>query len=144
MKKYTFLRLLLIIFSLSFVGHGEAKDSDSQLTFDPKAYIEGSFLLDGKEVKYHFYKEVCYVSKPEAIAEVENPYVYQSMNLYVPESAYGDTKAPIFFCVRNGAYRAWDLSVIPNIVTEATDDLDEMRGRALAEGYIVAIIGTRG
>ena len=97
------------------------------LTFDAAAGERRTMTApDGRSVAYTAYERIYYVS------EVEDS-TYQTMNIFVPDGADGNT--PVFLKTNVGGYMASAASQIrPGDVT----------GRALAEGYVVAIPGCRG
>lgn len=105
-------------------------DKGSPLTFDPADFNEGQLEYPtGQNVKYRSYEQIYY------IANVMDS-VYQTLNIYVPEAAYADNmETPIFFKTNIGGYMAAKASA--PIAIDAT-------GRALLEGYIVVIPGSRG
>lgn len=127
MSKTTYLLLILTAFILT---QNRAFAADP-LTFDPGMHAPERTLdfPDGKSVKYRAYEHIYYVT------HVVDP-VYQTLNLYVPESAYENhTQTPIFLKTNVGGYMASKASQ-PS-ATDAT-------GRALLEGYIVVMPGARG
>lgn len=97
------------------------------LVFDPSSGKAGSIELPtGETVNYTAYEKLYFVTN------VEDP-TYQYMNVYVPEGA--SQKTPIFLRTYVGGYMA----------SEATaPQAGDATGRALAEGYVVAIPGSRG
>lgn len=83
-------------------------------------------LYDGTEVAYTAYEHLYYVTQVEDST-------YQYLNLYVPDGATQQT--PIFLRTYVGGYMA----------SAATQpQADDATGRALKEGYVVVIPGTRG
>lgn len=101
------------------------------LTFNPAQGGEERTLtfLDGASVRYKAYENLYYVTNIEDS-------VYQYLNVYVPEVAYNAGKGtPIFLRTYVGGY----MSTIAR-TPEATD----ASGRALREGYVLCIPGTRG
>lgn len=83
----------------------------------------------GERVRYRAYEGIPYV------ANVVDP-EYQTLNFYVPEPAYDDNRSvPIFLKTNVGGYMAARAGA-PS-PTDAT-------GRALQEGFIVVIPGSRG
>ncbi len=86
-------------------------------------------LETGETVHYRAYENIPYV------ANIEDPQ-YQKLNIYVPESAYGDNRdTPIFLRNYVGGYMAG---------RAGQPSTKDATGRALAEGYIVVIPGVRG
>lgn len=122
---------LCIIILLSCTTANQNKTED-KLIFDPNKFTpeeRSMTFLDGRTVTYRSYENIFYVSNiidPEC----------QFLNFYVPESAYFyNSKTPIFLKTNIGGYMASRASEPSNI--DAT-------GRALLEGYIVVIPGSRG
>lgn len=100
--------------------------NDVVLKFNPAQSVEKTLVLpDGKTVKYEAYEKIYYV------ANVEDS-TYQYLNFYVPE---GVKEAPIFLRTYVGGYMA--ARAMEPSATDAT-------GRALGEGYVVCIPGSRG
>jgi hypothetical protein len=100
-------------------------------TFDPSKGGEERTItyLDGATVKYRAYENLYYVTNVEDS-------MYQYMNIYVPETAHKAGKGtPVFLRTYVGGY----MSTIAR-TPEATD----ASGRALREGYVLCIPGTRG
>jgi hypothetical protein len=105
--------------------------ADEPLAFNPNQKSTENTLtfLDGKTVKYRAYETIYYVANVVDSA-------YQSLNVYIPESAYAtNSKTPIFLKTYVGGYLAAKAQAPSN--TDAT-------GRALREGYVVVIPGARG
>ena len=120
-KAFAFLAVLLAAAACSTVP---AQDS---LTFNPGSYTTGSLTLpSGKKVDFKAYEKLYFV------ANVEDS-TYQYMNVYVPEGA--SQKTPIFLRTYVGGYMASEA---------AAPQVGDASGRALAEGYVVAIPGSRG
>ena len=103
------------------------KTADDGLTFDASAGVKAQLTMhDGNLVKYTAYEKLYYVTNVEDST-------YQYMNIYVPEGA--TEKSPIFLREYVGGYMA----------AEARQpQAGDATGRALAEGYVVAIPGARG
>ena len=80
----------------------------------------------GEEVSYTAYTDIYYVDNVEDST-------YQRMNIFIPDGA--DDSSPIF--MPNGV--AGYMAAMPRGV-----NANEASGRALAEGYVVAIAGARG
>ena len=97
------------------------------LVFDASSGKAGSIELHtGKTVNYTAYEKLYFVT------DVEDP-TYQYMNVYVPEGATQTT--PIFLRTYVGGYMASEATAL---------QAGDATGRALAEGYVVAIPGSRG
>ena len=120
-KAFAFLAILLAAVACSTVP-----EQDS-LTFNPESYTTGSLTLpSGEKVDFKAYEKLYFV------ANVEDS-TYQYMNVYVPEGA--SQKTPIFLRTYVGGYMASEASA---------PQAGDASGRALAEGYVVAIPGSRG
>ena len=97
------------------------------LSFNPKNGVEAELTMpDGQVVRYTAYERLYYVRNVEDSA-------YQYLNVYVPEGA--TKQSPIFLRTYVGGYMAAKATQ-PN-VGDAT-------GRALREGFVVVIPGSRG
>ena len=101
--------------------------ADDGLVFDPDSGTSGSLTMPGGEiVNYTAYEKLFFVTNVEDST-------YQYMNVYVPEGA--TQKTPIFLRTYVGGYMA---------SAAAQPQSGDATGRALAEGYVVAIPGSRG
>ena len=101
--------------------------AQSALTFDANAGVKSSLTLyDGTVVNFTAYERLFYVTNVEDST-------YQFLNVYVPDGATQQT--PIFLRTYVGGYMA-----SPAAQPQAGD----ATGRALKEGYVVVIPGTRG
>ena len=101
--------------------------AQSALTFDANAGVKSTMTVyDGTEVGYTAYERLYYVTNVEDST-------YQFLNVYVPDGATQQT--PIFLRTYVGGYMA-----SPAAQPQAGD----ATGRALKEGYVVVIPGTRG
>ena len=97
------------------------------LVFDSGTGTSGSITLPtGQTVNYTAYEKLYFVTNVEDST-------YQYMNVYVPEGA--TQKTPIFLRTYVGGYMASEAS---------RPQAGDASGRALAEGYVVAIPGSRG
>jgi len=97
------------------------------LAFDANAGMKSKMTVyDGTEVNYTAYERLFYVTNVEDST-------YQYLNVYVPDGATQQT--PIFLRTYVGGYMA-----SPAALPQAGD----ATGRALKEGYVVVIPGTRG
>lgn len=97
------------------------------LAFDANASMKSKMTVyDGTEVNYTAYERLFYVTNVEDST-------YQYLNVYVPDGATQQT--PIFLRTYVGGYMA-----SPAAQPQAGD----ATGRALKEGYVVVIPGTRG
>ncbi|MGM9752591.1 MAG: subtype B tannase [Candidatus Cryptobacteroides sp.] len=97
------------------------------LVFDKNAGIPRSITLPtGETVKYTAFEHLYFVTNVEDST-------YQYMNVFVPEDA--DETTPIFLRTYVGGYMASEASYPQS---------GDATGRALLEGYVVAIPGSRG
>ena len=97
------------------------------LVFDTSTGTQGRITLPtGQTVNYTAYEKLYFVTNVEDST-------YQYMNVYVPEGATQST--PIFLRTYVGGYMASEAS---------RPQASDASGRALAEGYVVAIPGSRG
>lgn len=104
-----------------------AKKPAQELVFDASKGVAGSVVLpSGKVVNYTAYTDLFYVTNVEDST-------YQRINVFVPEGA--TQQSPIFMPNYVGGYMA---------ATTRKPDAGDASGRALAEGYVVAIPGARG
>lgn len=98
-------------------------------TLQMDAVVRTLTMPDGRTVNYKAYEQIYYVSKV-----VDSTYQY--LNFFVPETAFDQNRdAPVFLKTNIGGYMAAKAGK-PS-ATDAT-------GRALLEGYIVVIPGSRG
>ena len=98
-----------------------------QLQFDASKGVAGSVTMaDGGIVNYTAFTKLYYVTNVEDST-------YQYLNLFVPEGA--TQQAPIFLRTYVGGYMASQAGM---------PQADDATGRALREGYVVAIPGSRG
>ncbi len=95
-----------------------------------KDFTKGSVMVGNTEVFYRLYSDITYVEKPVA------PQL-QVMNLYVPEGLKDGKRAPVFLYQRTGGMGEAAAPVLG-------EGLNNIIGRALAEGYVVACPGARG
>lgn len=129
MKTMKLTTILVMAFLLITVTESKAQTSHS-LKLDANAFTENTMTYPtGETVNYRAYEGMFYVSN------VADP-AYQTLNIYVPQTVYDqNTTAPIFLKTNVGGYMASKASAIST--SDAT-------GRALLEGYIVVIPGSRG
>ena len=106
----------------------EAKVRDT-LVFNPAIAQRASLTMpSGKDVRYTAYENIFYVSNIEDS-------VYQTMNIYVPDTLKNGDMTPIFLRTYIGGYMA---------TTAKSPSASDATGRALKEGYVVCIPGSRG
>jgi hypothetical protein len=105
----------------------QAKKAATQLSFDADKGVAASLTMpDGRIVKYTAYTKLYFVTNVEDST-------YQYMNVFVPEGA--TQQSPIFLRTYVGGY----------MESEAGEpQAADASGRALAEGYVLAIPGSRG
>ncbi|GGZ37943.1 subtype B tannase [Streptomyces poonensis] len=136
-------------------GRGHTADlQDAALDFGSAAYTTITVTVDGRPMNVRWYKEICYVADPVAAAArqpggpgggttIPNTACgYQSMNVFVPESAFGDQRTPIYFAVNNSG---WKASYIRASVTAGTsyDSAKSNVGAALKAGYVFVDVANR-
>ncbi len=133
---------------------GQGDSYDQALTFDTAAYTTISVTIDGTLTPIRWYKEVCYVAKPILMATQQvnlqgkqltlaNPHCgYQSMNIYVPESAFNNQDTAIYFAVGNGGWFATD---VRQQVTDGAsyNSATSNMAAALKAGYLAIDVGNR-
>lgn len=116
----------LVYMQLSATGVSELH---RQLSFGSIEPTEQQLELPGgKHVTYWAYEQIPYV------VHIEDS-TYQTLNFYVPQQSVESQTAPIFLRTYIGGYMA-SKATTPS-ATDAT-------GRALLEGYVVCIPGSRG
>ena len=122
------MKIMFATLALAAVLSGcQAASDHDGLVFDPDSFTSGSLTLPtGRKVDYKAYEKLYFVTNVEDSA-------YQYMNVYVPEGATQET--PIFLRTYVGGYMASQAS---------GPQAGDASGRALAEGYVVAIPGSRG
>jgi len=128
----------------------QAASSASALAFDKSNYTTITITVDSQTMSVRWYKELCYVANPQAMAATQssgtiaNPTCgYQSMNVFVPESAANDQKTAIYFAVNNAG---WMSSYVAASVADGAsfDSSTSNVGAALKAGYVYVDVGTRG
>ncbi|MFF9162161.1 subtype B tannase [Streptomyces longwoodensis] len=132
-----------------------ADPQDAALAFNSSGYTTITVTVDGRPMNVRWYKRICYVANPVTAAAQQpggpgggstaipnTACGYQSMNVFVPESAFGDQRAPIYFAVNNSG---WMASYIRASVTagasytSATSNV----GAALTAGYVFVDVANR-
>ena len=120
MKKIIFAAIVAI----TLVGCGHSKQG---MSFNPNDGQEAELTMpNGEVVKYTAYEHLYYVKNVEDTA-------YQYLNVYVPEGATRST--PILLRTYIGGYMA---------AKARGPQAGDATGRALKEGYVVVIPGSRG
>jgi hypothetical protein len=126
---------------------------DNQLTFNNTAYSTISVTIDGTTVPVRWFKEVCYVARPQLVASTQTGFMgpvtianpqcgYQSMNIYVPERSFNNQSTAIYFALNNAG---WLASYVGTSVQDgqsyssATSNV----GAALKAGYVFVDVGNR-
>lgn len=122
MRKIFYAAIALACLSTNWANAEEQK-----LQFDPSAGVQRSLtMVDGTTVSYTAYEKLYFVT------HVEDP-EYQYLNIYVPEGA--DSKSPMLLRTYVGGYMASQAGL---------PQAGDASGRALKEGMVVVIPGTRG
>ena len=99
------------------------------LRFNPDNFTVHSLTMpDGSQVSYKAYEGIFYV------ANVEDS-TYQTLNIYVPECLADIPRVPVLMRTYVGGYMA---------STAKGPSPSDATGRALKEGYVVCIPGSRG
>lgn len=136
---------------------------DSSLTFDPESYQTLTVTVDGVATTVRRYETV-YVGNPIEMAATQpprglgpnggvpsdtrtplaDPYGYQKMYIFVPESAVGNDDAAIVMRVGNGGWFAsGPQELVQNNGAYVSNSNTDATGTALAAGYVVVSTGTR-
>lgn len=122
-------KLLFVLAATAGLGAVEAKTNKGvkPLHFDKQVAVEQSLTMpNGKTVHYTAYTKQYYVRNVEDST-------YQYLNIFVPQGA--DERSPIFIRTYIGGYMESQAGF-----PQSTD----ASGRALAEGYVLVIPGSRG
>jgi hypothetical protein len=120
-------KILLAVFAALCILTAQAKKTEKPLSFDVTKGVKASFTMpNGQIVRYTAYKKLYFVTNVEDST-------YQYMNIFVPEGATQYT--PIFLRTYIGGY----------MESEAGGPQGgDASGKALAEGYVLVIPGSRG
>lgn len=122
MKRQSVITFLLLLLTISIQAA-----NNPQLTFDASCGESRLLVMpNGQTIHFTAYEKLYYVTHVEDSA-------YQYMNVYVPDGA--TKKTPILLRTYVGGYMA---------AAAAEPQATDATGRALAEGYVVAIPGARG
>lgn len=122
-------RFLMPLLAISFVACNSAqtKTEPDALAFNPDAYTEETLVMPGGDtIHYRAYENIYFVKHVVDSA-------YQTLNFYVPLSANEQT--PIFLRTYVGGYMA---------AKARKPSPTDASGRALQEGYVLCIPGSRG
>lgn len=120
-----FTTVLAVVLCMSAVAAKKAQTA--QLRFDGSKGVAGSVTMaQGDIVNYTAFTKLYYVTNVEDST-------YQYLNVFVPEGATQQT--PIFLRTYVGGYMASEAG---------WPQADDATGRALQEGYVVVIPGSRG
>ena len=121
------MRKIMIATLLCALAATMTAQERKSLSFDANAGVKTSMeLYDGTKISYTAYEGLFYVTNVEDSA-------YQYLNVYVPDGATQQT--PIFLRTYVGGYMA---------SKAGQPQAGDATGRALKEGYVVVIPGTRG
>ena len=121
------MKKLVVMVMTGLLAASAAAQVKGGLRFDAGAGVKSSMAMyDGATVSYTAYEKLYYVTNVEDST-------YQYLNIYVPDGATQQT--PIFLRTYVGGYMA-----SPAAQPQAGD----ASGRALKEGFVVVIPGTRG
>ncbi|MDR1780597.1 MAG: alpha/beta hydrolase, partial [Tannerella sp.] len=126
--KQLFLIITLCISALQICAQSVTSGyGASSLRFDAANFTEKELTLrDGGSVKYRAYENIFFVTNVEDS-------VYQTVNIFIPENA--DSHSPIFLKTNIGGYMAAKAG-------QPTER--DATARALQEGFVVVIPGSRG
>lgn len=122
--------LLPIALGLAVSASANSADrQDSSLRFNPENFTRQSIVMpDGKKISFKAYEGIYYVKNVEDS-------VYQTLNIYVPDQLADVPNVPILLRTYVGGYMA---------STAKSPSPADATGRALQEGYVVCIPGSRG
>ncbi|MBR1552137.1 MAG: alpha/beta hydrolase [Muribaculaceae bacterium] len=127
MKRILTVGLATLVVVTGMCAKSKMTPRPAQLSFDPSAGVERTLTMpDGRKVQYTAYEGMYYVTNVEDSA-------YQTINVYVPLGATQQT--PILLRTYVGGYMA---------AAAQQPKAGDATGRALQEGYVVAIPGSRG
>lgn len=110
-------------------GSLTAAAKSDPLRFNPENFTQQTLTMpDGSQVSYKAYEGIFYVTNVEDST-------YQTLNIYVPDKMADRTRIPILLRTYIGGYAA---------STAKSPSASDATGRALKEGYVVCIPGSRG
>lgn len=121
--------IIALTFALLFAMNicAAKKSKVTPLQFNPDSGVKASLTMtDGKVVNFTVYTKLYFVTNVEDST-------YQYMNIFVPEGA--TQQSPIFLRTYVGGYMASEAGY---------PQAQDASGRALAEGYVLVIPGSRG
>ena len=121
--------IIIVSFALLFAMNicAAKKSKVTPLQFNPDNGVKASLTMtDGKVVNYTAYTKLYFVTNVEDST-------YQYMNIFVPEGA--THQSPMFLRTYVGGYMASEAGY---------PQAQDASGRALAEGYVLVIPGSRG
>ncbi|MDR3304827.1 MAG: hypothetical protein LBS85_02190, partial [Clostridiales Family XIII bacterium] len=144
---------------------------DAALKFDSSDFTAFNVTVNSSTMEVRKYNRT-YVTNPIAVDSITqggpggggvitDPYAYEKMNIYVPESAYDSQTAPIYVVVNNTGWKpsAVKTSIVPggtyNVAHGANpgsapylggngNSTTENIAAALDAGYVVIDLGSRG
>ncbi|MDE7465088.1 MAG: carboxylesterase family protein [Muribaculaceae bacterium] len=123
--------IITSMLALCIAGGVETAEAKSyeKLAFNPKEAKQAVLTIpSGEKVVYTAYENIFYVTNVEDS-------VYQTLNIYVPETLRNGDATPILIRTYIGGYMA---------TTAKSPSASDATGRALKEGYVVCIPGSRG
>ena len=135
---------------------GRAADpQDAALAFDSAAYTTITVTVDGRPMNVRWYKQICYVANPVAAAAQQpggpgggsttipdTACGYQSMNVFVPESSFGDRRTPVYLAMNNSGWKASHLRASVTAGTSYNSSTSNV-GAALKAGYVFVDVANR-
>lgn len=117
----------LLAVSITLMACNKVPTTMEGLTFDPSIHTGKTLEMpNGENITYDAYENIFFVTNVEDST-------YQTLNFYVPQGA--NEKVPIFLRTYVGGYMA---------AKAREPQADDATGRALQEGYVVCIPGSRG
>lgn len=120
---------LMIASCIAMTATASAMAKTDDLRFNPDKFtVQQLTMPDGEQVTYKAYEGIFYVKNVEDST-------YQTLNIYVPEKLADVPEVPILMRTYVGGYAA---------STAKTPSAADATGRALKEGYVVCIPGSRG
>ena len=119
--------IMFVVAAACISGAVTAKKVAPKLTFDVGKGLSGELTMpQGQQLKYTAYTKLYFVTQVEDST-------YQYLNIFVPEGA--TQSSPIFMRTYVGGYMASEAGY---------PQAGDATGRALQEGYVVVIPGSRG